>query len=125
MSTHETGDPRDCRGPGPVALSVVAVAVAAIALHAQGGNVGPISACVKNSGDMKIRTNGACRPVAKGILPVDRGHHSLDVGGRKSRSVEAADDRAHAGARDGIHGNVILFENLEHADVGRAARTAT
>ena len=62
MSTHETADLHDRRGPGPVALSFFAVAMAAIALHAQGGNVGPISACVKNSGDMKIRTNGVCGP---------------------------------------------------------------
>ena len=43
---------------------------------------------------------------------------------REARRVEPAHHRAHAGAGDGVHGNVVFLEHLEHADVGRAARTA-
>ena len=67
----------------------------------------------------------ARRAVTERVLPVDRGHDSLDVGGRKTRRVQATDHRAHAGAGDRVHGNVVLFEHLEHADVSGAACAAT
>src|SRR5262245_11483411 len=45
-----------------VALSSVAMAIAAIAVSAQSVGVGQINACVKNSGDIKITTDGTCGP---------------------------------------------------------------
>ncbi len=42
----------------------------------------------------------------------------------ESGRIQAADDGAHAGARDRIDRHVHLVEHFEHADMGRAARAA-
>ena len=42
----------------------------------------------------------------------------------KPGGIQAADHRAHAGAGDGVDGNVVFLEHLEHADVRGAARAA-
>ena len=65
---------------------------------------------------------GARRAVAERILPVDRVHHPLDIGGRQSGGIEPADYRAHAAARDGVNRDAVCLEHLEYADVRGAAR---
>ncbi len=65
---------------------------------------------------------GARRPVAEGVLPVHRGHDPFDVARREPGGIQTTHHGAHAGAGDGVDGNVVLFQNLEHADVGGASR---
>ena len=66
----------------------------------------------------------ARRAVTEGVLPVDRGHDPFDVGRRESGRIQAANDRAHAGASDDIDWHVVFLEHLEHADVSRATCAA-
>ena len=69
---------------------------------------------------------GARGAIAKSLLPVHRSHDRLDFTRRITARIQAADDRAHAGAGDRIDGNMQCVKHLEHANVcgatGAAAR---
>src|SRR6185369_11496877 len=71
------------------------------------------------------RELGTRRAILERILPVERAHDALDVGRGKTGGIEAADDGAHAGARDRVDGHVQLVQHLQHADMRRAARPPT
>ena len=57
-------------------------------------------------------------------LPVDADHELLESCGRDAGRIAAADERAHAGARDAVDGDVHFLEHLEDADVGAALGAA-
>ena len=56
--------------------------------------------------------------------PIDRAEPFLDLRRGESRRIESPDDGAHARPDDVINGDAQLFHDLEHADVGGAARTS-
>ena len=66
----------------------------------------------------------ARRAIAERVLPVQRADQRLDLRGRHARGIQAADDRAHAGAGDRVDRHAHLVEYFQHADVRRAARAA-
>ena len=79
----------------------------------------------------RVRVRAQVFTPAEGQVPIGRGpgEHEVPVelmgqGAELSGSlpgrVEAADQGAHAGARDVVHGDVVGLEPLEHADVGQA-----
>ena len=61
----------------------------------------------------------ALGPVAEGVLPIDAGEDLLDLTARPAAGVQTANDRAHAGAGDGINGHMQLIQDFEYAHVGR------
>ena len=65
---------------------------------------------------------GAWRAIPERILPVERGHHGLDLARGQAARVEAADHSAHAGAGDCIYGDMQLIEHFQHANVRCATR---
>ncbi len=65
----------------------------------------------------------ARRRVAEDRVPVGREHRLLHLLRRASRRKCSADDGAHARAGDTADRNPHLFEHLQHADMGDAART--
>lgn len=67
MSTRNSGTVGQRRSVTLVVFSTIGVAVAAVALTAQGGSTSPITACVKYSGELKISTAGACGPGEVGL----------------------------------------------------------
>ena len=64
------------------------------------------------------------RAIAERVLPVHRRHDCLDLARRETACIQAADHRAHAGAGDGVDGDVQIIEHLKHANVCRAACAA-
>ena len=66
----------------------------------------------------------ARRRVAEDRVPVGREHRLLHLLRRASRRKCSADDGAHARAGDTADRNPHLFEHLQHADMGDAARAA-
>src|SRR5262245_12800780 len=56
--------------------------------------------------------------------PVDAGKHRFDLIRRHAAGVRAADEAAHAGARQNVDWDAVLLEPAEHADVRDAARAA-
>ena len=71
-----------------------------------------------------VRAELARQLVVEDPTPVDRGDLLLDLVDRPAGGVEPADDRAHARAHDHVHGDVVLLELLDDADVGRTAGAA-
>lgn len=67
---------------------------------------------------------GAGRRVVEDVAPVRRRDQALHPRDRRSGRVRAADDRPHARARDAVDRHAQVLEDLEHADVRRAARAA-
>ena len=59
----------------------------------------------------------AWRPVAKGVLPVQRAHDRFDLVRAQPTGIQAANHRAHARTGDHVDRNVQLLKNLEHAYV--------
>jgi hypothetical protein len=57
-------------------------------------------------------------------LPVDLDQEFLQLSGGNAGRITGADERAHARARDAVHGHVHFLEDLEHADVRAALGTA-
>ena len=57
------------------------------------------------------------RPVAEGVLPVERGHDRFDLARAQSARVQTSDHRAHAGPGNRVYRNVQLLEDLQHAYV--------
>ena len=70
------------------------------------------------------RELGARWTILERVLPVERAHDALDVVRGEPGGIEAADDGAHAGARDRVDRDVQLIEHLQHADMRGAARAA-
>ena len=70
------------------------------------------------------RQFGARRIVAEHVLPVDVVEHVADLRGVVAGRVQATHNGAHRRADDAIHGDVLAFEYLEHADVCRSACAA-
>src|SRR5512143_2547919 len=65
------------------------------------------------------------RGVQERALPLEARDELLQLRNRHAGGIEAADDRADAGARQIVDGDVQLLERLQHADVRAAARAAT
>ncbi len=64
------------------------------------------------------------RPIAEQFFPVHGSQRRIDLFGREAARVKPADDSAHARAGDRIDRHAHLFEHLEHAHMGRAARAS-
>ena len=62
---------------------------------------------------------------ADDLLPIDADEKFFELSGGYSRSVTAADERAHAGAGDAIDGYVQFLEHLQHADMRTSLRAPT
>ncbi len=72
-----------------------------------------------------IGTIATWRAVTDHVLPVEFAEYAFDFVAAQSCGIEPAHDRAHARAGDCVDRDVHLLEHADHADVGRAAGTAT
>ena len=58
------------------------------------------------------------------LLPGERKGERFEFGRGVARTVQTADQRPHAGARDAVDWHILLLQRLEHADLGDAIRAA-
>src|SRR5882762_2355945 len=59
---------------------------------------------------------------SKTLVPIDGGDEVMCLGGGHAGGVHAGDEASHAGARDDVDRDAVLFEPLDDSDVGEAAR---
>lgn len=62
---------------------------------------------------------GARWVIGKHLPPIHGQRHLLEFGDAVARGVQAADHRAHAGAGNGVDAHALLFQRLEHPDMGQ------
>jgi hypothetical protein len=67
----------------------------------------------------------APRLVGQCGTPIHSRYELLQFGDASARGIQTTNDGTHAGTDDGIDGDTLAFEFLEHADVRNAARTTT
>src|SRR5260370_42389058 len=70
-----------------------------------------------------VRELGINRLGQESFVPIDSFGEGLNLGWRHARGVHRANDAAHAGSGNPVHGNVVLFHPLNNADFGQAERT--
>ena len=62
--------------------------------------------------------------VAEHQIPVHRAHQRIHVCGIITQRIQAADQAAHAGTHDHVHGDMQLLEIAYHTDVGGTLGTS-
>ena len=62
--------------------------------------------------------------VGEGLVPIHPPDQGIQLVGSVAEGIKAADQASHTGAEHHIHGDLLLFEILDDADVGDALGTA-
>src|SRR5690242_4285730 len=62
--------------------------------------------------------------IAEHLIPVDSADDLVELSGIISRGIEAANERAHTGSGDVVHGDMVLLEPADDANVSQSEGAA-